>query len=473
MGQHLLMLFNIYHHGAVNGVTGSCHELQWQDHPNKKQSILIDCGLFQGAETSADGSGSSHLQIPFPINHIQALVVTHVHIDHVGRIPYLLAAGFRGPIYCSEASAELLPLVLEDAVKIGFTKNKHLIEQFLRQIEKQIHPLAYKSWLEIPGDNNVKIKLHPAGHILGSAYVEVDLSANNNSDKTRITFSGDLGPPNTPLLNAPKPPYKSDVLVIESTYGDRRHESRLKRTQKLKQVIETAVKDKGVVLVPAFSIGRTQELLYEIEQIIFQNGQDKSWKNIEVIVDSPLAARFTATYRKLRRFWDKEARRRLKQGRHPLSFDSLLTIDDHATHEQTVKYLAKTARPTIVLAASGMCSGGRVVNYLKALIEDRRTDILFVGYQAQGTTGRIIQTYGPRNGYVDIDGKRYRIRAKVHTIGGYSAHADQKNLLDFIRRMRVQPREIRLVHGDEAAKATLRDKLKTEYPQMRVIIPQS
>ena len=224
-------------------------------------------------------------------------------------------------------------------------------------------------------------------------------------------------------------------------------------------------------MVPAFSIGRTQELLYEIEQIIFDNQNSKAWQDIEVIVDSPLAAKFTKTYRKLRHFWDDEARSRLQHGRHPLSFESLLTINDHQTHEKTVSYLAKTARPAIVLAASGMCTGGRVVNYLKALLEDRRTDILFVGYQAQGTTGRVIQQYGPRGGYVDIDGRRYQIKAKVHTIGGYSAHADQKNLMDFVAGMQRKPQQIRLVHGDEEAKAVLQYKFRQVYPDMQVVIP--
>lgn len=467
--------YEITHHGAVDGVTGSCHELQWQTDSGAKQSILIDCGLFQGAEVSGDGSKADKLEIAFPVDHIKALVVTHVHIDHVGRIPYLLAAGFKAPIYCSEASAELLPLVLEDALKVGFTRNKKLIDQFLKQIEKQIRPLAYDQWQSISVDGNdgdgVKIKLSRAGHILGSAYVQVEVPENINQPSSIVTFSGDLGPPDTPLLFAPKSPDKTDVLVMESTYGDKQHESRLKRVHKLKQVIETAIQDRGVVLVPAFSIGRTQELLYEIEQIIFQNQKDKAWQEIEVIVDSPLAAKFTKVYRKLRRFWDCEARSRLIRGRHPLSFDSLLTIDSHKTHMQTVQYLAKTARPTIVLAASGMCSGGRIVNYLKALIEDKRTDILFVGYQAQGTTGRIIQQYGPRGGYVYMDEQKYDIKAKVHTIGGYSAHADQKNLLDFVKGIQDKPKQIRLIHGDEEAKMVLQYKLQREYPQMDVVIP--
>ena len=469
--------YMIKHHGAVNGVTGSCHELVCDD----GCSVLIDCGLFQGAETSGKGASFEQLEIEFPVKHIQALVVTHVHIDHVGRIPYLLAAGFKGPIYCSEPSALLLPLVLEDALKIGFTRNKRLIDQFLKQIQKQLRPLPYKKWhtiIENDRDSNfsLNVKLSPAGHILGSAYVEFLLHKNNPKFKKRFLFSGDLGAPYTPLLPSPKPPYRTDTLVIESTYGDRNHAGRHDRRKQLKQVIESALQNRGTVLIPAFSIGRTQELLYEIEQIIhgFRNNKitkDLKWDDIEVIIDSPLAAKFTECYRKLRPFWDKEAKAKVKTDRHPLAFEQIVTIDDHETHLQTVAYLAKTARPAIVIAASGMCTGGRVVNYLKALISDERNDILFVGYQAKGTAGRDIQKYGARHGYVEIDGERFTIKAGVHTLSGYSAHADQNDLINFVKRMRVKPKEIRIVHGDEEAKQVLKGKFERVFTDVQVVIP--
>ncbi len=248
--------------GAVPGVTGPRHELLLPD----GQSVLIDCGLFQGAETSPDGAGPSRPEIDFPIDKLRALVVTHVHIDHVGRIPYLLAAGFEGPILCSEASATLLPMVLEDALKVGVTRNQALIDRALTRIRKQIQPLPYKHWHTlIPGDPSLRVKLQPAGHILGSAYVEFDLK--RGKDKQRIVFSGDLGAPYTPLLPAPKSPERADMLVMESTYGDRTHESRRQRRQRLQAVCEHAFGNKGTVLIPAFSIGRTQELLYELEEI--------------------------------------------------------------------------------------------------------------------------------------------------------------------------------------------------------------
>lgn len=460
---------NILHHGAVNGVTGSCHELI----TDANNGILIDCGLFQGAETSGKGADKNNLEIDFPIAHIKALVVTHVHIDHVGRIPYLLAAGFSGPIICSEPSAILLPLVLEDALKVGFTRNRQLIERFLNTVQQLIVPVPYGEWHEVCAD--ISIKLQPAGHILGSAYVMCRVGT--LSGLKQAVFSGDLGAPHSPLLAAPKAPYGCDVLVIESTYGDRQHANRKHRRQQFQAIIEQAVKDRGVVLIPAFSIGRTQELLYELETIIHQNRNKRlttsmAWDDIEVVIDSPLAAKFTDIYRKLEPYWDKEARKRVREGRHPLSFEQVTTVEHHNDHLQTVSYLKKTARPTIVIAASGMCAGGRILNYLKALLGDRRTDVLFVGYQAKGTPGHDIQKYGLEGGYVELDGERYTINARVHTISGYSAHADQKNLIDFVMRMKNKPHEIRIVHGDESAKRMLQREFEVLYgSSTKVVIP--
>ena len=479
----------ILHHGAVNGVTGSCHELQLND----DLGVLIDCGLFQGAEVSGKGATKDKLEIDFPIAHIKALVVTHVHIDHVGRIPYLLAAGFTGPIICSEPSAILLPLVLEDALKVGVTRKRQFIEKFLNVLKERIIAVPYAKSYKLASGCFVKLK--PAGHILGSAYLEFKCSYPQipKQQKTqKIVFSGDLGAPYAPLLTAPKSPYSCDSLVIESTYGDKSHEGRRERRLKLRSIIEKAVKDRGVVLIPAFSIGRTQELLYELEDIINRHRDSRlvgqyTWDDIEIIVDSPLANKFTEVYKKLAHYWDKEAKRRISTGRHPLSFDQLTTIDDHQTHLNTVNYLKKSTRPTIVLAASGMCAGGRVVNYLEALIEDKRTDILFVGYQAQGTPGQMIQKFADKKdeltaeplGYVLLNEKKYIIRAQVHSLSGYSAHAGQKDLLNFVKRMRIKPSEIRIVHGDEKAKEALRLAYLSLYKDanlpddIKILIPHS
>ncbi|MDO6548914.1 MBL fold metallo-hydrolase RNA specificity domain-containing protein [Pseudoalteromonas carrageenovora] len=443
----------ILHHGAVNGVTGSCHELVI----NNKTSVLIDCGLFQGEDAKDD------LSIDFDIAHISSLIVTHCHIDHVGRIPYLLAAGFKGPIYTTPASASLLPLVIEDALKVGVTRDIKIINACLSLLNKQVIAVNFNTWFELPCVNEqiAKARFQRAGHILGSAYVEIDVAINEKSNKShRVVFSGDLGAPYTPLLPAPKPPHKADTLVIESTYGNKNHQGRKERTQTLKNVIERAVTDNGVVLVPAFSIGRTQELLYELEQLIHQSAKASPWRSIHVILDSPMAANFTEQYIKFKHLWDAEAKRKVAKGRHPLDFENLTTVDTHSEHIAIINYLASRQTPAIILAASGMCSGGRIVNYLERFLPDKTTDVLFVGYQGRGTLGRDIQKYGPRNGYVFINDTRITINAQVHTISGYSAHADQNGLVKFVTGMRKKPSHIKIVHGDDEAKHVLASKFK-------------
>ncbi|MGP9639924.1 MBL fold metallo-hydrolase RNA specificity domain-containing protein [Halomonas sp. AOP42-A1-14] len=475
-------MLDIIHHGGATGVTGSCHQLLL----NRHESLLVDCGLFQGEDAAEDSF--EQLQIEFDISTVKALIITHVHIDHVGRLPYLLAAGFTGPIICSIPTAKLLPLVIEDALKIGFTRNTQLIERFQAQLEKQIVSVPYGKWHNIGSASDVsghsgigsgmggkgatRVKLKRAGHILGSSYVEVSYQDAATGQKERVVFSGDLGAPYAPLLPAPKSPYGCDQLILESTYGNRRHPDRRQRRATLKAAVEQALANGGTVMVPAFSIGRTQELLYELETVIHQ-ARSPQWQSMEVIVDSPLAARFTQVYRELKPYWDKEAQSRLRSGRHPLSFTNLYTVDSHAEHEQTVEYLAKTGRPAIVIAASGMCAGGRIMNYLKAMLGDERHQVVFVGYQGAGTPGRDIQQYGPQGGWVNIDGERYDIKADVSSISGYSAHADQKDLLNFVKRMRRWPHTIRLVHGEQTARAALKSELESLYKrkgkQVRVL----
>nr|WP_215398002.1 MBL fold metallo-hydrolase [Rheinheimera oceanensis] len=448
------------HHGAVDGVTGSCHEYRISD----DYGLLIDCGLFQGAEVSSSGSASTP-QITFALAHIRALIVTHVHIDHVGRIPYLLAAGFTGPIFCTTASATLLPLVLEDALKVGVTRDEALINAFLARVRRQLVPCEFKRWVALPvlEGTGIKVRFQPAGHILGSAYIE--LSHNTPTKKAyKTVFSGDLGAPYAPLLPAPKPPYAADEVVIESTYGDRLHDNRRQRIKRLEQVLLHSLQDNGTVLFPAFSIGRTQELLYELEAIIYRlRGQkihqNLRWDELQIIVDSPLAAKFTQAYTELKSCWDNEAKQRLRQGRHPLSFTQLHTIASHSQHLDVVQFLARTKQPAIVIAASGMCEGGRVVNYLKALLQDSLHQVVFVGYQARGTLGATIQRFGPQGGYVEIDGQRINIGAEIITLSGYSAHADQAGLVNFVKRMQRKPKRVRIVHGDYNAKQALQQAL--------------
>ena len=431
------------HHGAHQGVTGSCHQLDWAD-----GSLLVDCGIFQGDEAKK----RPNPEIEFPLVGIESLLLTHVHIDHVGRLPYLLAAGFDKPIYCSRPTAELLPLVMEDALRIGFTRSRRLIEKFLGRIDGLLRPLPYHDWHSIHG--GARIRLRAAGHVLGSTIFEVELP----SGKV-VVFSGDLGAGNDPLLKKPSSPPKADLLVLESTYGDRLHDGTADRQKTLETVIRRTLLDKGVTIIPAFSLGRTQSLLFELN-LIFERVQKTDGrsllKKVDVIVDSPLATQFTGLYKRMQSYWGQEAQAALLTDDQPLVFQNLTTVGDHREHKGTIDHLAKHELPAVVIAGSGMCTGGRVMNYLKRFIGDPRTDIVFVGYQANGTPGHYIAR---GSDWVRLDGRKFDIKAKVHRMTGYSAHGDQSDLINFVLDMDEPPKAIRLVHGDYQPKRVLAAKL--------------
>ncbi|TWU56756.1 Ribonuclease [Rubripirellula tenax] len=434
----------LVHHGAHEGVTGSCHQLFWE----KDQSLLVDCGIFQGDDARANPNP----EINFSIRGIVGMLLTHVHVDHVGRLPYLIAAGFDQPIYCSFPTAKLLPLVMEDSLKIGFTRSRNLIKRFQSKIGQLLRPLPYRVWQEIPG--GVKIRLLPAGHVLGSTMFEVELP-----DGKRVVFSGDLGSGNDPLLRAPATLERADLLVMESTYGDRLHPTTEDRQKTLEDLLRKTLEDKHVTIIPAFSLGRTQSLLYEMNGIFerIQATESRSlMKQVDVIVDSPLASRFTSIYKSLQEYWGIEAQKLLTTDDQPLVFENLTTVGNHREHRDIVNYLSDRQLPAIVIAGSGMCTGGRVVNYLKQFIGNPKTDIVFVGYQAGGTPGNNIRR---GSDWVRLDGRRYDVHAKVHQIHGYSAHADQAGLIRFVQSISEPPQQIRLVHGDYQPKQILAEQL--------------
>ncbi len=434
----------VIHHGGKHTVTGSCHELYYGEH----NSILIDCGQFQGKDARSP-------EINFSTAHIAALVVTHAHIDHIGRIPWLLAAGFGGPIYCTEATAELLPMMLDDGLKLQLGMGKAQRSQIIDLLKRRIKAVDYGKWIRIAAKGSRSndycyIRLNPAGHILGSTYVEIKL-ANGEI----VVFSGDLGPGNTPLLPDPVPPKKADYLFIESTYGDRLHETIEQRAARLKALIERSLQDGGTILIPAFSIGRTQELLFDIEQLIYQSEIDA---DIPIILDSPMAQKVTKSYRRFKKLWGKEAKAKVLQQRHPLAFEQCITVQDYRSHQRLVNRLKSTGEPAIVVAASGMCEGGRIVGYLQALLPDKRTDIIFSGYQAEGTLGRKLQS-SPKE--VEIEGEVIPVKAQIHTMSGYSAHADQSELKAFINGIESGPREVHLIHGEPQAQKVLKSQISS------------
>jgi metallo-beta-lactamase family protein len=436
----------IVHHGGYLGVTGSCHQL----HLNSSESILIDCGSFQGADARRRPSP----EIDFPLDGIAALLLTHVHIDHIGRIPYLIEAGFHKPIYCTPPTAKFLPVMLEDAIRLGITRNKKVVANLLKSITDLIQPVSYGKWQRIPG--NAEFRFSTAGHILGAAVIEV------KNKESWICFSGDLGSRCTPILNPPVSPERADVLVMESTYGDRIHEGREDRMQRLETILLDTLENRGVTLIPAFSLGRTQELLYELNQVIEGIGKKHGHSALsayDIIVDSPLAIKLTDIYEQMEPYWGQEAREILTVDSQPFVFNNLIEIDRAGESAGNIEYLKRSGKPAIIIAGSGMCAGGRIMDYLKAFLHRPNTDVVFVGYQAVGTTGRAIQDCQEGKCSVRIDQKEYPVRAKTHTLSGYSAHADQLDLIKFVQGIPKPPKEIRLVHGEEHAKEALQKKL--------------
>lgn len=454
---------HITHHGAFEGVTGSCHELCWGKH-----GVLVDCGLFQGSESNRS------LNIDFPIEHIQALLLTHCHIDHVGRIPWLLAAGFRGPIYATEATAALLPLMLDDGLKIQLNLNHSQRSQFISLVNSLLKPVPFDCLapISLPSGERINVQFRQAGHILGSAYIELELP-----DGHVVVFSGDLGPSNTPLLVDPVSPRKVDTLIIESTYGNRQHDRVRDRGCRLARAITRSLSDGGAILIPAFSVGRTQELLFDIETLmadaaIMPEGDGVTpdqiqWQHLPVILDSPLASQITEQYDFFQRLWSKEAKQKVQLGRHPLSFSQCITVESHQEHMALVNRLKSTGEPAIVVAASGMCTGGRIMNYLEVLLPDPKTDVMFVGYQAKGTLGQRLLAGVKR---VDINGQCVAVNAQLHELSGYSAHADQADLVRFVANIEQGPSTIHIVHGEHHAQAVLAAALKDVKPQSCIVL---
>ncbi len=431
--------YTITHLGAENSVTGSCHLLQCGE-----VNILVDCGLTQGSDTAAPMNAW-----PVAPKEIDFLFLTHAHIDHIGRIPALIREGFAGEILCTHGTKALLAPMLEDA--LGFTRlSRNKKEALLCNIDELSWGFEYQTSFVLR--RGIRFTLGRAGHILGSCWIRFDLPGGDS-----IVFSGDLGARNTPILPDPDIPDPCDLLVMESTYGDRRHEDRTHRVRQLGSILERALSDNGKVLIPAFALGRTQELIYEIDRLYSdpEESSQASVNKVPVFIDTPLGLAITRIYADLSAYWDNEAKALQRQSDHPIDFDQLYAVDNHKDHRQ----LLDLEGPAVIIAGSGMCTGGRIIDHLKAGLGDPAVDILFVGYQAEGTPGRNILTYAHEtNGYVKLDGTSYPIQAAVHQLSGYSAHADQTELLDWATA--AHPKQVKLVHGEAAAKHALKNRLQ-------------
>ena len=444
----------ITHLGGEHSVTGSCHLLRANG-----LCILVDCGLTQGNDAA--------LQLadwPVQPADLDYLFFTHAHIDHIGRLPELIANGFHGEILCSHPTKALLEPMLNDAMGFSGIEDEEK-KKILRLIDELSWGFEYQQEFKLK--KGVAFSFGRAGHILGSCFIRFEIADHDGSQGGKpfsVIFSGDLGNTDTPLLCDPDPPSYCDLLLLESTYGNRLHEGRQQRLELLEEALGRALRDKGKVLIPAFALGRTQEILYELDRLFsapsFQKFLlDTGLKGLPVVVDSPLGVKLTSVYADEKEYWDKEAHDLLRQGDNPIDFKRLFSSANYRDHQE----LVKMPGPAIIIAGSGMCTGGRIVDHLVATLDDPETDILFVGYQAHGTLGRKILEQGDqRTSTVTIHGQRIRLRATVHTLSGYSAHTDQQGLLDWVAAMPQQPGAIKLVHGEAEAQDELGEKLREQ-----------
>jgi len=432
--------FDLIHLGGETTVTGSCHLILFSD-----LSIMVDCGLPTGSEQAAVLS-----DMPVKAAELDYLFITHAHIDHIGRIPDLIEAGFDGEIICTHATKALLLPMLDDGLSFSSRSEKEK-QRLHDKIEELAWGFEYNETFSLK--KNVTFKLRQAGHILGSCFIRFEFPQQGN-EPYAVIFSGDLGNTGTPILPDPERPDPCELLILESTYGDRNHQDRDHRTAHLGTILNKALADQGKVFIPAFALGRTQELLYEIDRLKNKGSLDRS---LPVFIDSPLGLEVTAIYSKMTEFWDMEARDLLKKGDHPMDFKNLYAVESYPSHQK----LIDMPGPSIIIAGSGMLTGGRMVAHLEKALDDPRNNLVFVGYQAQGTPGRkILEQAKRKDGQVRFNGHPVPVKAGIDVLSGFSAHADQAGLVGFVESMPKKPGAIKLVHGENDAREALKNVLQ-------------
>lgn len=441
-------------HGAAGEVTGSCHEVEAAGH-----RLLLDCGMIQGSEQDEARNAEP---FAFDIAGIDAVVLSHAHIDHCGRLPLLVQRGYRGPIYTQAATADLLRIMLEDAASLAQMDadrdNRHRRDgradhaplfdvDDVHRVLRQVRTLAYGNpQVILPG---ITVTLRDAGHILGSASVEI--RAEENGSVRTLVFSGDVGPRGKPILCDPVDVPAADLLLLESTYGDRLHRDRDETVAELGGIFEKAWHDGGNVLIPAFAVGRSQELLYWLAQH-WDEWQLARWR---IFLDSPMAIKVVEVYDRHEDLFDAEARRVWREKPHPFRLPNLhFTVD--VAQSQGINRIKGGA---IIIAGSGMCNGGRIRHHLRHNLGSARNHLVIVGYQANGTLGRRLVD-GAK--YVRIFGEDVPVKLQRHTIGGLSAHADQAGLMEWYGRIGNRPPVV-LVHGEDASRTALSEALHERF----------
>ena len=454
-------------YGAAGEVTGSCHILTVRG-----RTLLLDCGLIQGGDQP---DIRNRQPFPFDAATIDAVVLSHAHIDHCGRLPLLRKRGFRGPIYATPACRDLARILLADS---AFMAEREAERYRRRQAEhgnrhargfpdplftrvdadetiQQFKPVAYGHATEVlPG---VTLTFRDAGHILGSASVWLQLE--EEGIRSRIVFSGDVGQYDSPILRDPEGNGAADVVVMESTYGNRRHRERSDTLREFGEILRAARAGGGNVLIPAFAVGRSQEVLYELASH-FDDWRVGDW---HVFLDSPMAIEASEVYWKHPELYDAEASvARRDAGRMPALPN--LKLCRSAEESMAINLLRGGA---IIVAGSGMCSGGRIVHHLKHNITHRECDVIFTGFQAVGTLGRAIVD---GREHVRIHGEQFKVNARIHTLGGFSAHGDQEDLLRWHAGVGGEPHTY-LVHGEAEGASGLCEALRVRGRQAEVAKP--
>lgn len=428
--------------GAAREVTGSCTLVTGDRH-----RVLIDCGMFQGTEFTDLRNADV---FPFDVKHLSAVVVTHAHLDHVGRLPLLIKAGYTGYIYATPATIELFELILRDAWEIMQYNHEKFGSPLLYDIAdvgavlEQCKAVDYYKEQALDSSSEASIKLYDSGHIFGAAFVELKLEGK------RIMFSGDIGNVDVPILRDTDPvPSGLDMLVCESTYGGRMHETVEVRKVLIERLVRQALSRGGVLMIPSFSLERTQELLYDLKDLV---DRQHSLPRVPIFLDSPLAIDALRVYRKYPSYYDAEAKEYLRQGQDVFDFEGLVLT---RTREES-KRINQVVGPKIIIAGAGMMNGGRILHHALRYLSDSHNTLLIVGYQAAGTLGRqLLEGHSP----VRVLGETVQVRCHVQAIGALSAHADQHKLLTWISTAHPAPRRVLVNHGEPESSLALALKL--------------
>ncbi|MBU1160071.1 MBL fold metallo-hydrolase [Patescibacteria group bacterium] len=456
MKNKILNGLKISFYGGAKEVTGSNYLVE-----SPENKILIDCGLFQGSKIGED---RNYQPFSYDPKSIDALIVTHAHLDHVGRIPKLVREGFRGKIFSTAPTRELAELMMDDSLgvlgKESRRNGKKLIyeKKDIKETMSKWESAEYLKNFQIGGFN---IRLIDAGHILGSAMAEITYkNPSNSSGQEKIVFTGDLGNPLTPLLPDPQPVKDADYLIIESTYGDRAHENREDSGLKLERIIEETISKNGVLMIPAFSLERTQKLLYEINNLV-ENGRIP---RVPIFLDSPLSIKATAVYKKYQNYFNDEAKEIILSGDDLFNFQGLkscLTTEDS-------KAINDVEPPKIIIAGSGMSNGGRIVHHEHRYLSNKNNTLLLVSFQAAGSLGRRLQD---KEKLVKILGDTIRVNARIEEIQGFSCHPDMDELFDFVRQTADTVKKVFVAQGEPRASSFFSQRVRDNLG-IEAIVPE-